>query len=182
MKNGKNINKFTKGFTLIELLVVVLIIGILASIALPQYRRAVLKAHLHKGIPLVASLYEAEQLYYMINGSYTTDIDSLEIEIPKDASCEKEQTDGYSGYLCNFGKISLANGNTSVSFFDVKNRIAYLYFVVDFPFGVVEGGKFVQGKRYCCSLKSDTIAQSVCESMDSIYIGETSAWKYYELK
>ena len=179
----KEINKKHKlGFTLIEMLVVVLIIGILAAIAIPQYKKVVLKAKFHMGISLVASLYEAEQLYYMVNGSYTTDIDSLEIEIPKDVSCEKEQTDGYSGYLCNFGRISLANGNTSVSFFDVKNRIAYLYFVVDFPFGVIEGGKFVQGKRYCCSLKSDTIAQGVCESMDSIYIGETSAWKYYELR
>lgn len=84
-----------KGFTLIELLVVVLIIGILTSVALPQYQKAVEKSRLVQRIVTVSALYNALEMYRLANGEYppaknntpgTVDVsyfnDFLDIDIP----------------------------------------------------------------------------------------------------
>ena len=71
-------NKEAKmGFTLIELLVVVLIIGILASVALPQYNKAVEKSRVSEAKAIMKAMSDAKKIYYMEQGAEPSKLDDL---------------------------------------------------------------------------------------------------------
>lgn len=97
-----------QAFTLIELLVVVLIVGILAAVALPQYEKSVQKARFAQLVTLSRAIVTSQNEYYMENGVYASRADELTLQYPlndtgtrfqaKHFTCGFEYANGLGGY------------------------------------------------------------------------------------
>lgn len=82
-----------KGFTLIELLVVVLIIGILAAMAMPQYFKAVERSRMSEAVTLLGNIAQAQQRKYLQINKYATKFQGLDVA-PKGAEGSTYYTKG----------------------------------------------------------------------------------------
>lgn len=69
------------GFTLIELMIVVAIIGILASIALPNLRSSAFRAKRNEAELNLKGIYQAQKAYYVEHGIYGATFPTIGFEI-----------------------------------------------------------------------------------------------------
>jgi len=130
-----------RGFTLIELLVVVLIIGILSSVALPQYTKAVNKAKVTEVWSLGKAFFDAQNVYVIENGGVSDDLDDLSYEFPANL---KDWTMSYE-----VNPISVGSSSTGLArlFFQGKGsleeaKLEYNYFPPDTKAIRCTGGHF----------------------------------------
>ena len=88
--------KTNKGFTLIELLVVVLIIGILAAMAMPQYFKAVERSRMTEADTLLGSIAQAQRRKFLQTNKFVTNYKALDVS-PKGANGSTYYTKGAGG-------------------------------------------------------------------------------------
>ena len=168
----KKLKQGRLGFTLIELLVVVLIIGILSSIALPQYNKAVAKARATEIVSMRNVAEKGFKMYVLSDGpARNTEVALLhfiypnpDIELDVSFPAWKE----CSGEYCNSGHfwyfMTDEGGTGSYGGFQVMDDKDYskanFWFNSDFNWSknAWENEMCVymsdKGKDYCQALKS----------------------------
>ena len=155
--------QYKQAFTLIELLVVVLIIGILAAVALPQYRIAVAKSRIGRILPVLQTLAEAEEVYFLQNGTYTSKIEDLDVDIPADCT----QIENSTNFACGKHFIVGLGQHVWTSYYDKDNTSCDLR-DLQISFRLQHySNKNEVGKRYCVIFVKHErrIATAVCPNL-----------------
>ncbi len=150
------------GFTLIELLVVVLVIGILAAVALPQYQYAVERARLSEAFILSKHLKDAEEVYRLANGVYTRSFEELGVQIP--SGYRAIQVGERPIWIKSPFSISLLQNVDRVLVSMAKNGRTYL--------SLTSYLDSLGGGRLCCSYAdSNYEADRLCKSLGAVGTG-----------
>ena len=120
--------KNKNGFTLMELMAVVLIMGILASIAIPSYKTSVAKTKIVTNMPLLRALQDDMINYYNLHGNLPTRLTQLSIN-KKEFKNLSDTAGTHVPTNCTFTigttqkiGISMDCGNGWVIFYQIKNE------------------------------------------------------------
>ncbi|MDO5765266.1 MAG: prepilin-type N-terminal cleavage/methylation domain-containing protein [Elusimicrobiales bacterium] len=168
-----------KGFTLIELLVVVLIIGILAAVALPEYQTAVLKSRLSTTMSTVRAIADAAEVYYLANGEYAPD-DINMLDISAVSGCQdigQGQLDcGTIWYDYNAGGQTwhVANKQDRVDGIVRLNGAIILRYIRYLSYSPTYAGEI-----YCVAEDGSALSHKVCKSMGGVLVsGSSSRYRF----
>lgn len=139
---------------------VVLIIGILAAVALPQYQVAVEKSRLTQQIALVSSIVKAQKLYYMANGRFANDLADLDSGAPD--SCTFPDAGDRSWVRCGKFSIGYMHKGTNCLVYGT-NDPSWTGGTLRYEKRMIVGG--CTGEAFCYAKTGDDTAQRVSQSM-----------------